>query len=150
MSVEATKRVYIHIGDTRVNKYRVGKVSILEIWSHKDLGVILSHDLKIIARCCEGLRTLWALRQTFIKLGTTMFNTVYTTLIKTEHEYCVHATKDLIWKVIQMCWKKYRGQLPMQLQDSEVYNIKVGLEIQTTLLCPTAYYEVTWFWCIEY
>lgn len=63
------------------------------IWSHKDLKVTVSHDLRTTAHCREvaakRFRTLWALRQPFTKLDTTMFTTVYSTSLRTKLENCV-------------------------------------------------------------
>lgn len=70
-----------------VNRYRIEEVSVQVVRSHRDLGMMVSHDLKTTALCQEvadkGFGTLWALRRTFTKLNTAMFTTVYITLVRT-------------------------------------------------------------------
>ena len=60
----------------------------------------MNYDLKITAHCQEvaaqGCITLWALRRTFTKLDTTMFTTVYTTLVRNKLENCVQAASPCL------------------------------------------------------
>ncbi|CAH8447220.1 unnamed protein product [Schistosoma margrebowiei] len=44
----------------------------------------------------KGFRTLWALKRTFTKLDTTMFTTVYTSLVRTKLENCVQTASPCL------------------------------------------------------
>ena len=45
MPINGAKCVYSHIGDTKVIRYSRGEEPVLVVWSHKDLGVTVSHGL---------------------------------------------------------------------------------------------------------
>lgn len=63
---------------------------------YKDFKVTMSRQLMTTTHCVEivtrEFRTLWALRRTFTKLKTSMFTTVYATLVRAKFEKCVQAT----------------------------------------------------------
>ncbi|CAH8587944.1 unnamed protein product [Schistosoma guineensis] len=100
MPINAEKCVYMHLVDSEVNKYNIGDVSLSVVRSHKDLGVTVSNDLKTTAHCQEvavkGFRTLWALKRTFTKFDTTMFTTLYTSLVRTKLENCAQAASPCL------------------------------------------------------
>ncbi|CAH8652546.1 unnamed protein product [Schistosoma bovis] len=100
MPINSEKCVYMHLGDSKVNTYNIGDVSLPVVRSHKDLGVTVSSDLKTTAHCREvavkGFRTLWALKRTFTKLDTTMFTTLYISLVRTKLENCAQAASPCL------------------------------------------------------
>ncbi|KAH9590904.1 hypothetical protein MS3_00003399 [Schistosoma haematobium] len=100
MPIDAEKCVYMHLGDSKVNKYNIGDVSLPVVRSHKDLGVTVSNDLKTTAHCREvaakEFRTLWPLKTTFTRLDTTMFTTAYTSLVRTKPENCAQAASPCL------------------------------------------------------
>lgn len=70
------------------------------VWSHEDLRVTVSCDIKTTANCHKVLakrfETLWALRRTFTNLDTNMFTTEYTTLVRSKLENCVQTASSCL------------------------------------------------------
>lgn len=46
MLINAAICVYMYVGDTTVNNYRIGEVSMLLVLSHDKLGVMLTRNIK--------------------------------------------------------------------------------------------------------
>lgn len=91
--INPSKWICMNIGDAKVNNYSTEEGSVLFVLSHNVLGVAVSHNFKITARCraveAEGFRTIWTLGWTFTRLDISMSTTVYTTLVGFKVEDCV-------------------------------------------------------------
>ncbi|VDP48995.1 unnamed protein product [Schistosoma curassoni] len=104
--------------------------------SRKDLRVTVGHDLKTTAPCrkvaAKEFRTHWALKWTFAKLDTTMFTTVFTSLVRTKLENPVQAASA--------CLKDDSGVVEKMKRSATRASQELrGLPyIWTSLLCPIA------------
>ncbi|CAH8833898.1 unnamed protein product, partial [Trichobilharzia szidati] len=75
---------------------------LADVRGQKDLGSIVSHDLKIMVDCNRAAakvsRMLWALRRAFKRLDEGMFQVFYATYVRPHVEHCIQAVSPFFRK----------------------------------------------------
>ena len=102
LEVNSRKSVFMHIGHDISYHYTINGTSLPRVQEHKDLGVIISHDLKTTTHCnavaSKGYRALWSLRRAFKCFDEDMFRILYPTYVRPHLEYCIQAASPCLIK----------------------------------------------------
>ncbi|VDP70114.1 unnamed protein product [Schistosoma curassoni] len=102
--LESVVRNVLHEEVSGVNVTKVIRLGkpIPCVQEHKDLGVVLSHDLKTTTRCkaatVKGFCALWSLRRPFKFFDEETFRILYPTYIRPHLEYCIQAASPCLVK----------------------------------------------------
>nr|CAH8840869.1 unnamed protein product [Trichobilharzia regenti] len=102
LEMNARKSAVMHLGQKSYTSYSLGDAELPDVKEQKDLGIIVSNDLKTTANCnaaaAKAFRMLWAIRRAFKRLDEGMFQILYATYVRPHLEYCIQATSP--------CFKK--------------------------------------------
>ncbi|CAH8669480.1 unnamed protein product [Schistosoma bovis] len=96
--------------------------------NHKDLGVILSNDLKTTSHCkaaaAKGYRVLWSIRRSFQYLDDEMFELLYPIYVRPHLEYGIQAASpcfkyeaDMLERVQRRATKMVQGLAGLSYED---------------------------------
>ncbi|CAH8873911.1 unnamed protein product [Trichobilharzia szidati] len=92
----------MHLGQKSYTSYSMGDTELPDVREQKDLGIIVSHDLKTTANCnraaAKAFRMLWALRRSFKRLDEGIFQVLHATYVRPHLEYYIQAASP--------CFKK--------------------------------------------
>lgn len=99
-----------------------------KVRNYKDLGVILSNDLKTTSHCkaaaAKGYRALWSIRRSFRYLDGEMFRLLYPTFVRPHLEYGIQAASpcfkyeaDMLERVQRRGTKMVKGLSSLSYED---------------------------------
>ncbi|CAH8478349.1 unnamed protein product [Schistosoma guineensis] len=92
----------MHIGHGNSYRNTIESKPLPCVQEHKDLGVILSHDLKTTTHCkaaaVKGFRALWSLRRAFKSFDEGTFRILYPIYVRPHLKYCIQAASPCLVK----------------------------------------------------
>jgi hypothetical protein len=96
MAFNIKKCKVMHVGNNRYTyEYKMQSHSIEEVHTEKDLGVLISSDLKVspqcISACARANRVLGMIGRTIVNKTTDVMVQLYKTLVRPHLEYCSSA-----------------------------------------------------------
>ena len=113
MSFNVDKCKVMHFGKNNAKaEYKMNEQKLAEITEEKDLGVIISNDLKVSKQCgkaaSKGNQILGLIKRTIISRKKKVLLNLYKTLVRPHLEYCIQAWRPHLVKDIEKLEKVQR------------------------------------------
>ena len=126
----------MHCGRTNNGyKYALDGVELESVDEEKDLGVLISKDMKVAAQChsaaLKANRVLGMIKRTFVSRDTDMLVKLYKALVRPHLEYCIqawnpHLVKDIA--ILENVQKRFLRMLSTSKNESYVKRLDtIGL-----------------------
>lgn len=121
MQFNLSKCKVMHLGyRNKQNIYQMGGVPLVEVSEEKDLGVIISNDLKVGKQCHKaakmGNSVLGLISRTFSFKTITIIRTLYKSLVRTHLDYCIQAWRPYLMKDIAVLERVQRRATRMAVE----------------------------------
>jgi len=121
----------MHVGHSIATQYTMEQDdqswSLIEVSEEKNLGVLMSSDLKVSKQRAEDVRkasnVLWLIKRHFFKLDMSTFSILYKCYIHPHLEYSIQAWSPSLQKDI-VVWKTFRDEQLNWLNGSKDLTMK--------------------------
>ena len=139
MSFNVEKCKVMHFGKNNAKaEYKMNERRLAEITEEKDLGVIISNDLKVSKQCdkaaSKGNQILGLIKRTVISRKKKVILNLYRTLVRPHLEYCIQAWRPHLVKDIEKLEKVQRRATRMMEEcRGKSYNDRLQILGLTTL-----------------
>ena len=134
MSFNVDKCKVMHFGKNNAKaEYQMNERKLAEITEEKDLGVIISNDLKVGKQCGKaankGNQILGLIKRTVISRKKKVILNLYKTLVRPHLEYCIQAWRPHLVKDIEKLEKVQKGGLPKMIEECRGKSYKERIQM---------------------